>query len=741
MAYVDGFRQVFFSIVVTKDLLRTNAETDFVVDDKVRTALSDLFGFLVDAGLADNAQLLFETCITIRVKLLYPVSANTSGDRTIPQACRSMDLGLLQQWTRKYPRISSLLTTFRKQAISPNCRHPISTQESFDQAVLDNDLFHVVSILNCPENHEDIHGMWDDVLHRAARLGRDKIALAILQDPDLSAHLKRDGFWFLLEYGRISPLSEFVCTYPQIRHALISAVNESNYDRLDDLLRPSVSFSKPLEPLNVAGYLGSRSQIDKSPDSLLGALACYAIHHDDSKLLEWLLEFGLEVYCHFLTAHVHTRSGPCRLPPLLGIAAAHGKTQVVRYLLEREGKDNLSWALSWVTQSQASEESMSIILNAFKSPETNKVARSYSQPLHHAIRHRDYNVIRLLAQSADTNYIVLEDHRISGHDDSFGDSSPLGVAVSIQDIEATTILLEHGGDPNMLAVCWNDPDIAFRNVSLDGALLTRSTSIIAAIDTKNLTMVRLLVQKQSDVHNPPRLGLLADINHSPRLGLLRTPLQRAAEIGCFDIVRYLVEQGAEIDLAPCYGGGTALQLAAMQGHVGIAAFLLERGADPNFPPARGPGRTAFEAAAEWNRIDMMSLLMKWGSRLEMDIENGPDERSNKQPDEPYYRRLCKRYYKGPDGRYYNDTGKQYCTNSDNEVETRQHWPPTSTQYERAMRFAKNSGYMACKRFIEHLYQQCAESTPEGYWDPESFTNAEQDLNWDADFWRQFGLDI
>jgi ankyrin repeat protein len=381
--------------------------------------------------------------------------------------------------------------------------------------------------------------------------------------------------------------------------------------------------------------------------------------------------------------------------------------------------------LSWVIQSQASEESTSTLLNEFKSPETNKVARCYSRPLHHAIRNRDYKLVRLLARSADINFIVQEIHRDPWLDNSHGDSSPLGEAVSTQDLKATTIMLENGGDPNMLALLLKEGQNRSTNGSPDGAFLTRSTSIISAIDTKSLPMVQLLVQRHSDAHESPRSGSLADINHPPRLGLLRTPLQRAAEIGCFDIVRYLVKQGAEVDLAPCYGGGTALQLAAMQGHVGIAAFLLERGADPNFPPARGPGRTAFEAAAEWNRIDMMSLLMKWGCRLEMDIENDPDER----------------YYKNSRNRYYNVPKKQYCEDSDGEAETDQHRPPTSTQYERAMRFAKESGHMACKRFIEYLYQQCAESTPEGYWDPESFTNAEQDLDWDANFWRQFGLEI
>jgi hypothetical protein len=715
---------------VLQEILSTNAEKDSVIDDKIEAALSDAFKFFVNAGLVDRAQALFKTCVTIKVRLLYPTSEDTSGNSTIAQACRSMDLDLLRKWiddsSSDHLRCSSPSTISREleQAVFPNRHHPEATPESIYQAVLNDDLFYIESELNCSVNHKNVDGRWDLGFHQAAQLGRDKIAIAILQHPVMPANLVRNGVSVLLSHGRIFPLSECVCTYPQVRQALVSATTESNYDRLDDLLRQSVSFSKPLKPPNSSGNFDSRSRIDKSPGTFLGALACHAIHHDDSKLLEWLLEFGVEIHWHFSTAHVQGESGPYPSPPLLGIAAAHGKIQVVRYLLEREGKDNLPFALSWVIQSQASAESASILLNEFKSPEINKVTRSYSRPLRHAIRNRDYNLIRLLARSADINYIVQEIHRDLWLDNSHGDSSPLGEAVSTQDLEATTIMLENGGDPNMLALILLGSQNQSKNRSPGGAFLGRSTSIIAAIDTKSLPMVQLLVQRHSDAHKSPRSGLVADINHPPRLGLIRTPLQRAAETGCFDIVQYLVEQGAEIDLAPCYGGGTALQLAAMQGHVGIAAFLLERGADPNFPPARGPGRTAFEAAAEWNRIDMLSLLMKWGCRLEIDIANDPDERPYNHPNIPYYY-----------------PGKRYGEDSDVEVETDQHQPPTSTQYERAMRFAKNSGHMACKRFIEHLYQKCAESTPDGYWDPESFTNAEQDLDWNPEFWSQVDLEI
>lgn len=109
-----------------------------------------------------------------------------------------------------------------------------------------------------------------------------------------------------------------------------------------------------------------------------------------------------------------------------------------------------------------------------------------------------------------------------------------------------------------------------------------------------------------------------------------------------------MEKGAEVDGPPAYSGGTALQLAAIEGYVGIATLLLEKGADPNFRPAYEDGRTAFEGAAEWGRVDMMLLLMKWGADLRAD---------------------------------------------------------SNRQYDRALNFAEGNGQMASKRFVERLYTE------------------------------------
>jgi ankyrin repeat protein len=108
------------------------------------------------------------------------------------------------------------------------------------------------------------------------------------------------------------------------------------------------------------------------------------------------------------------------------------------------------------------------------------------------------------------------------------------------------------------------------------------------------------------------------------MGLSRTPLQRAAEIGDFQMVEFFIENHAIVDGKPAFGGGTALQLAAMSGHVGIATLLIEHGADVNHPPARGPGRTAFEAAAEWCRPDVMYLLVQHGAQLDLKVTGDVD---------------------------------------------------------------------------------------------------------------------
>jgi ankyrin repeat protein len=324
------------------------------------------------------------------------------------------------------------------------------------------------------------------------------------------------------------------------------------------------------------------------------------------------------------------------LPSLLAIAAQHDDVVWISFLLAEGVSAVDSVALLRAIQTKASVVTIRLLL------ETAKVRKSLAEQtygvaaLRQAVRSRNFTLINILCKSVDMN-------AIEPFPEEFRDLSklrydvvnPLGEAIITNDLEIVRILLCHGASPN-----------AF--VTLDGLKISeetqgymqRVTPLLAAIEMKSLPMVKVLLEHGAELH------------YTRNMGIIRTPLQRAAETGCFDIVQYLIDQNASIDTIPVHTGATALQLAAMHGLCGIAEFLLKHRADPNHPPSRGNGRTAFEAAAEQSRIDMMSLLMQCGVNLDLEFGTPPE-----------------------------------------------------SQYERARRFAEKKGFPASKRFVEHLYRQ------------------------------------
>jgi hypothetical protein len=170
--------------------------------------------------------------------------------------------------------------------------------------------------------------------------------------------------------------------------------------------------------------------------------------------------------------------------------------------------------------------------------------------------------------------------------------SPLGLAIKRVvhykgDFPVVRRLLEAGCDPNSI-------------VSLpESGYASNMTALLAAIHTKGIGLVDLLLE----------CG--ADVNTQTTRGLIRTPLQLAAELGCLDIVQLLIKKGAQVNASPARrGGGTALQLAAISGNCNIAAELLSHAADPEAPPSNLYGRWPIEGAAEHGRLDMIEYLLK-----------------------------------------------------------------------------------------------------------------------------------
>ena len=130
------------------------------------------------------------------------------------------------------------------------------------------------------------------------------------------------------------------------------------------------------------------------------------------------------------------------------------------------------------------------------------------------------------------------------------------------------------------------------------------TALLAAVKTKNLPVVKLLVEAGADIHLPATRQTQ------------RTPLQAACEAGDLSVVQYLLKLGANVNTpAHQLNGGTALQFAAFGGHISATCLLLEAGADVNAPGAQVNGRTALEGAAEHGRVSMIRLLLNEGAEV------------------------------------------------------------------------------------------------------------------------------
>ncbi|KNZ73379.1 26S proteasome non-ATPase regulatory subunit 10, partial [Termitomyces sp. J132] len=87
----------------------------------------------------------------------------------------------------------------------------------------------------------------------------------------------------------------------------------------------------------------------------------------------------------------------------------------------------------------------------------------------------------------------------------------------------------------------------------------------------------------------------------------RTPLHWAASSGAIDIVRFLIDQKAEVD-KPDISGWTALHIAVSAGHDEVVKELVGAGADVN--RKNDKGITPLHYAASKSRIDVCRYTVK-----------------------------------------------------------------------------------------------------------------------------------
>ena len=124
---------------------------------------------------------------------------------------------------------------------------------------------------------------------------------------------------------------------------------------------------------------------------------------------------------------------------------------------------------------------------------------------------------------------------------------------------------------------------------------TGTTALITAADFNQVAIAQLLLSRRAD----PNIG--TDEN--------KTPLLSAAFQGHVEMVRILIDAGADVNAAETRYGYAPLLDAASHGHVDVIRLLLDAGADRE---ARvKDGRTAVQLAEHFGHFEAASVLRNY----------------------------------------------------------------------------------------------------------------------------------
>jgi ankyrin repeat protein len=136
--------------------------------------------------------------------------------------------------------------------------------------------------------------------------------------------------------------------------------------------------------------------------------------------------------------------------------------------------------------------------------------------------------------------------------------------------------------------------------------------MVAAAGSKKVTVLRILLEAGVPVDDVDRLTF--------------TALREASDRGAEDVVRFLLDQGAEMNCEPIWRN--PLYAALKKGHPGVVKTLIDAGADTTLPSAREGN--ALEVAAQWGYPKVVGILLAAGVTADPGVD--------------YYKRATQREY-------------------------------------------------------------------------------------------------
>ncbi len=227
-------------------------------------------------------------------------------------------------------------------------------------------------------------------------------------------------------------------------------------------------------------------------------------------------------------------------------------------------------------------------------------------------------------------------------------ATPLWTASQNGSAAMTRLLLEAGANPNMALLSGETPlMVAARggypsvveqliakgaNVNAHGS--RSQTALMWAVSQKHPEVVKILLAHHADIQT--RSEAWKDVEAVPPHGYLEynraiphggeTALMFAARVGDLDSAKLLVAAGANVNDADA-SGVSATTLAAHSGFSDVVEFLLEKGADPNVAPN---GFTALQEAIMRHDEKSVAALLDHGANANAPLKTWtPTRRTSK----------------------------------------------------------------------------------------------------------------
>ncbi|KAJ5651018.1 uncharacterized protein N7484_004741 [Penicillium longicatenatum] len=199
-------------------------------------------------------------------------------------------------------------------------------------------------------------------------------------------------------------------------------------------------------------------------------------------------------------------------------------------------------------------------------------------------------------------------------------ATPLYCAAFGGHLKIAELLLDHGAN-------------------IDAQHINKWTPLHAAVDGGHNELVELLLSRGADIKIPINTGRVPfytaarngslelvrllyeyspDINVSTQEDQW-TPLNVAADLGHFEVVKFLIEKGADISI-PNSARWTPVNSAAESGHLEVVKILVENGADIEVPNTTS--MTPLYSAALRNHPQVVEYLLEQGARTDVQHEHG-----------------------------------------------------------------------------------------------------------------------